>query len=255
MKTVRNVARRAGLPSRNPPQPERDAAILARYVAGDPVAAIAAEHGVRPSRVRLVADRPSRRGWIDQRPGTPRFAVPDARRRGRPLRLLRLRWLSGPAADGPEPLESGSGTTVQAPTGGGGTGVLEANRRSTRPARRGATQERDAGAEPGSLSGACGVAWAARRRWLCCDLPRRPGCASQILRHPATDGAMRDVLATGTSIRLLTTGRDPALQGPVAVRAAGNEGSKGGCAPARRNLDLPGSQASAFDGDSELGAG
>jgi lambda repressor-like predicted transcriptional regulator len=66
IKTVRNVARRAGLPSRNPPQPERDAAILARYIAGDPVAAIAADHGVRPSRVRVVAERagvPPRSGW------------------------------------------------------------------------------------------------------------------------------------------------------------------------------------------------
>jgi len=66
VKTVRNVARRAGLPPRYPPQPERDAAILARYRAGDPVAAIARDHGVACSRVRVVAARagvPPRAGW------------------------------------------------------------------------------------------------------------------------------------------------------------------------------------------------
>jgi hypothetical protein len=71
VKTVRNVARRAGLPPRNPPQPERDAEILARYVAGHPVAAIAADNGVRQSRVRAVAERagiPPRSGWQRQYP-------------------------------------------------------------------------------------------------------------------------------------------------------------------------------------------
>jgi hypothetical protein len=66
VKTVRNVARRAGLPRRNAPQPERDAAILARYMAGDPVAVIAADHGVGSSRVRIVAERAGvapRSGW------------------------------------------------------------------------------------------------------------------------------------------------------------------------------------------------
>jgi hypothetical protein len=66
VKTVRNVARRAGEPPRNPPRPERDAEILARYRAGDPVAVIAAEHGVGKLRVRAVAARagvPPRRGW------------------------------------------------------------------------------------------------------------------------------------------------------------------------------------------------
>jgi lambda repressor-like predicted transcriptional regulator len=66
VKTVRNAARRAGLPARNPPQPERDAGILKRYAAGDPVAAIAAEHGVAQSRVRAIAARagvPPREDW------------------------------------------------------------------------------------------------------------------------------------------------------------------------------------------------
>jgi hypothetical protein len=70
-KTVRNVARRAGLPRRNPPRPELDAQILRRYRAGDPVAVIAAENGVAPSRVRLVAERagvPPRQGWQRQYP-------------------------------------------------------------------------------------------------------------------------------------------------------------------------------------------
>jgi hypothetical protein len=66
VKTVRNVARRAGVPPRIVRQPERDAAIVERYEAGEPVAGIAAAHGVRPSRVRLVAARaglPPRHGW------------------------------------------------------------------------------------------------------------------------------------------------------------------------------------------------
>lgn len=66
IKTVRNVARRAGLPPRNPSQPERDGEILARYIAGDPVDAIATDCGVRRSRVRVVAARagiPPRKGW------------------------------------------------------------------------------------------------------------------------------------------------------------------------------------------------
>jgi lambda repressor-like predicted transcriptional regulator len=66
VKTVRNVARRAGLPPRNPPQPERDLEILTRYLAGDPVASIGVDKGVSPSRVRVVAQRagvPPRTGW------------------------------------------------------------------------------------------------------------------------------------------------------------------------------------------------
>jgi hypothetical protein len=66
VKTVRNVARRAGLPPRNPPQPKRDGEILARYAAGHPVGAIAADNGVGHARVRLVAQRaglPPRSGW------------------------------------------------------------------------------------------------------------------------------------------------------------------------------------------------
>jgi lambda repressor-like predicted transcriptional regulator len=66
VKTVRNVARRAGLPPRNPPQPERDLEILTRYLAGHPVASIAADNGVSPPRVRVVAERagvPPRTGW------------------------------------------------------------------------------------------------------------------------------------------------------------------------------------------------
>jgi hypothetical protein len=66
VKTVRNIARRAGLPPRNRPRPERDAEILSRYVAGDPVASIAADTGVAQSRVRAVAQRagvPPRTGW------------------------------------------------------------------------------------------------------------------------------------------------------------------------------------------------
>jgi hypothetical protein len=66
VKTVRNVARRAGVPPRNPPQPDRDTEILRRYRAGDPVAAIASQQGVSQSRVRAVAARagvPPRQGW------------------------------------------------------------------------------------------------------------------------------------------------------------------------------------------------
>jgi hypothetical protein len=66
MKTVRNVARRAGLPPRHPTQPRRDRAVIERYVAGDRVADIAAEHGISTSRVRRIAARagvPPRSEW------------------------------------------------------------------------------------------------------------------------------------------------------------------------------------------------
>jgi hypothetical protein len=60
VKTVRNVARRAGLPPRNPPQPKRDGEILARYAAGHPVGAIAADNGVGHAFYEYVGcpDRP-----------------------------------------------------------------------------------------------------------------------------------------------------------------------------------------------------
>jgi hypothetical protein len=74
-KTVRNVARRLGLPPRHPPQPLRDASVVDRYRAGDRVSRIAAEHGISRSRVRIIAERagvPARTGWqrrypIDER--------------------------------------------------------------------------------------------------------------------------------------------------------------------------------------------
>jgi hypothetical protein len=82
VKTVRNVARRAGLPPRNPSQPERDAKIVARYIAGDRVAAIARDHGVGRSRVRVVAQRagiPPRSGWQRRYPLDERaFDRPNA---------------------------------------------------------------------------------------------------------------------------------------------------------------------------------
>jgi hypothetical protein len=66
IKTVRNVARRAGLPARNRPRPERDAAIVRAYEAGDLVDRIAATHSVSRPWVRHVAERaglPARSGW------------------------------------------------------------------------------------------------------------------------------------------------------------------------------------------------
>jgi hypothetical protein len=66
VKTVRNVARRAGVAARNRPQPQRDAEIVRAYEAGNPVGRIAATHGVSRPWVRHVAERaglPPRRGW------------------------------------------------------------------------------------------------------------------------------------------------------------------------------------------------
>jgi hypothetical protein len=66
VKTVRNVARRAGLEPRHAPQPLRDAEALARYQAGEPLAAIAGDLGIGRSQLRRVAARagvPPRRGW------------------------------------------------------------------------------------------------------------------------------------------------------------------------------------------------
>jgi hypothetical protein len=93
IKTVRNVARRAGLPPRNPSRPERDGEILVRYIAGDPVDAIATDCGVRRSRVRVVAARagiPPRKGWqrlypLDEYAFYEYVGCPE-----RPLTLLNL---------------------------------------------------------------------------------------------------------------------------------------------------------------------
>jgi len=57
VKTVRNVARRAGLPPRHHPHPERDAAIVRAYQAGQPVERIADLYAVSRPRVRYIAAR------------------------------------------------------------------------------------------------------------------------------------------------------------------------------------------------------
>jgi hypothetical protein len=66
VKTVRNVARRMGLPRRRPDRSERNLRVAARYRAGEPVLAIAEDEGVHPKSVGTVAKRagvPPRRGW------------------------------------------------------------------------------------------------------------------------------------------------------------------------------------------------
>jgi hypothetical protein len=66
VKTVRNIARRRGIPRRRPDQRERDARIATRYAAGERVASIADSEGVRTPYVRAVGRRygiPPRSGW------------------------------------------------------------------------------------------------------------------------------------------------------------------------------------------------
>lgn len=66
VKTVRNVARRAGHPPRHRPHPERDAAIVRAYEAGEPVGRIGVRYAVSRPRVRSIAARaglPPRSGW------------------------------------------------------------------------------------------------------------------------------------------------------------------------------------------------
>lgn len=66
VKTVRNVARRAGLPPRNAPKPARDRDVARRYMQGERVAVVAATHGITTSAVRRIAARaglPPRVGW------------------------------------------------------------------------------------------------------------------------------------------------------------------------------------------------
>ena len=71
VKTVRNVARRRGLPSRHPDQTARNRRILSRYSSGEPVREIASGEGVTPAWVRALAKRgglpprPARRYPID----------------------------------------------------------------------------------------------------------------------------------------------------------------------------------------------
>jgi hypothetical protein len=64
--TVRNIARRRGLPPRHAAQPTRDAGVIDRYRSGDPVKEIAAEHGISAPRVRAIAAQAGlapRSGW------------------------------------------------------------------------------------------------------------------------------------------------------------------------------------------------
>jgi lambda repressor-like predicted transcriptional regulator len=71
IKTVRNVARRYGLPPRKPSQPERDALVAAAYKAGDKVASIANRYGIPRPRVRTIAQRaglPPRVNWRQRYP-------------------------------------------------------------------------------------------------------------------------------------------------------------------------------------------
>jgi hypothetical protein len=66
VKTVRNIARRKGLPRRRPDQTERNVRIASLYAAGEPVRTIAHKAGVHSSYVRQVAKRagiPPRKGW------------------------------------------------------------------------------------------------------------------------------------------------------------------------------------------------
>ena len=66
VETVRNVARRAGLPPRNAPAPERDREVCHRYARGDRVKAIAITYGISTTTVRGIAARaglPPRREW------------------------------------------------------------------------------------------------------------------------------------------------------------------------------------------------
>jgi hypothetical protein len=66
VKTVRNIARRAGVPPRNPPAPKRNREVALRYAAGDRVHAIADAHGITTPAVRAIAARaglPARTNW------------------------------------------------------------------------------------------------------------------------------------------------------------------------------------------------
>jgi len=66
VKTVRNIARRRGIPRRRPDQRERDARIATRYETGEPVASIADSEAVDRPYVSAVAKRfgiPPRTGW------------------------------------------------------------------------------------------------------------------------------------------------------------------------------------------------
>ena len=65
-KTVRNVARRAGVPARTVSKSARDAQALALYRAGTPVHEITANLGIGRTQLRRIADAagvPPRHGW------------------------------------------------------------------------------------------------------------------------------------------------------------------------------------------------
>jgi len=178
IKTVRNVARRAGLPPRNPPQPERDGEILARYIAGDPVDAIATDCGVRSSRVRVVAARagiPPRQGWQRRYP------------------------LDEYAFD--EPTETGWCAPAPPQACGGSADLLEEDRRSAGTPWGRPGKDRYARPRSGCRASAGGMAGSPRRRRVGGDLPRRKRAARQVLGNQATDGAMRGVLARDIALQ------------------------------------------------------
>jgi len=81
VKTVRNVARRKGLPRRRPDHTDRNIRIVKRYAAGEPVHAIARDEAVHAGYVRSVAKRagiPPRKGWQRLYPvEESAFDVPD----------------------------------------------------------------------------------------------------------------------------------------------------------------------------------
>lgn len=66
VKTVRDLARRAGLPARNKSSPARDADVVRRYARGGLVQAIADAHRISKPRVRRIAEQaglPPRTDW------------------------------------------------------------------------------------------------------------------------------------------------------------------------------------------------
>lgn len=72
-KTVRNVARRAGLPLRRPPRAERNSRIVRDYEAGSRVGEIAMREGVRPSYVSGLLTK----AGISRRPDRRRYPLDE----------------------------------------------------------------------------------------------------------------------------------------------------------------------------------
>jgi hypothetical protein len=215
VKTVRNVARRAGLPPRNAPMPERNSEVVHRYAQGDRVLAIASAHGISTGAVRRIAARaglPPRKDWrrrypLDEgafdRPTSTgwwligllaadgsifaaenRVSLCQATKNIDVLHAFYAYvWMPRPSSDDVEAFRGSCCTPAAARAGRRGSDPLRSNRACTRAARRCVSKDSLDDTQRRSERQGGDLAGRPRRRWFCWHLPGGPRAASSVLRH------------------------------------------------------------------------